>query len=172
MPHEGLEEQLRTRVFGWSTAETAARLFATEPTTGRYWIDLLGVTQLFVQRGEQQQWLDAALPDGYGLTKVDESAHWVLWGTENKERLDISHSAGGKVVLARPLTPGLRVSVDGADVPVSSLAGVLPVVDAAPSADIEVRYVLPRGGIIAALMVLGGLLLVWLAWGGRRRTAG
>lgn len=172
MPHEGLEEQLRTRVFGWSTAETAVRLFATEPTTGRYWIDLLGVTQLFVQRGEQQQWLDAALPDGYGLTKVDESAHWVLWGTENKERLDISHSAGGKVVLARPLTPGLRVSVDGADVPVSSLAGVLPVVDAAPSADIEVRYVLPRGGIIAALMVLGGLLLVWLAWGGRRRTAG
>jgi len=172
MPHEGLEDQLRTRVFGWSTAETAAQLFSTEPTTGRYWIDLLGVTQLFVQRGQQQQWLDAALPDDYRLTKVDESAHWVLWGTENEERLDISHAAGGKVVLARPLTPGLRVSVDGADVPVSSLAGVLPVVNAAPSADIEVRYVLPRGGAIAALMVLGGLLFVWLAWGGRRRAAG
>jgi hypothetical protein len=32
--------------------------------------------------------------------------------------------------------------------------------------------VLPRGGIIVVLMVLGGLLFVWLAWGGRRRTAG
>lgn len=172
MPHEGLEEQLRTRVFGWSTEETAGRLFSTEPTTGRYWIDLLGVTQLFVQRGQQQQWLDAALPDDYELTKVEESAHWVLWGTENTERLDVSHSGDGKVVLARPLTPGLRVSVDGADVPVSSLAGVLPVVDASPSAAIQVRYVLPRGGVIAVLMMLGGLLFVWLAWGGRRRTAG
>jgi hypothetical protein len=170
MPHEGLEDLLRTRVFGWSTEETAKQLFATEPTTGRYWIDLLGVTQLFVQRGQQQQWLDAALPRDYALTKVTESAHWVLWGTENKERLGTGHAAGGKVVLARPLTPGLRVAVDGTDVPVSSLAGALPVIDAAPTAEIEVRYVLPRGGVIAVLMLLGGVLFVWLAWGGRRRT--
>jgi hypothetical protein len=170
MPHEGLEDLLRTRVFGWSTEETAKQLFATEPTTGRYWIDLLGVTQLFVQRGQQQQWLDAALPRDYALTKVTESAHWVLWGTENKERLGTSHAAGSKVVLARPLTPGLRVAVDGTDVPVSSLAGVLPVVDAAPNADVKIRYVLPRGGVIAVLMLLGGVLFVWLAWGGRRRT--
>jgi hypothetical protein len=94
----------------------------------------------------------------------------VLWGTENKERLGTSHAAGSKVVLARPLTPGLRVAVDGTDVPVSSLAGVLPVVDAAPNADVKIRYVLPRGGVIAVLMLLGGVLFVWLAWGGRRRT--
>jgi hypothetical protein len=53
---------------------------------------------------------------------------------------------------------------------VSSRAGALPVIDAAPTAEIEVRYVLPRGGVIAVLMLLGGVLFVWLAWGGRRRT--
>lgn len=174
MPHEGLEDMLHTRVFGWSTEETAKQLFSREQVTGRLWIDLLGVTRLFVQRGQQQQWLDAARPPEYDLRVVDEAEHWLLYATETTTRPEVTHREDGMIVLARPVTPGMKVMMDGREAGVTTLGGVLPMVDApaARAGEIEVRYELPRARSIVAMMLLGAVLLTWLAVQSFRRGRG
>ena len=66
MPPEALEDLLKTGVFGWTSPDTAPALFSTEESTGAYWMDLLGINQLLVQKGEQLAWLQAALPADWG----------------------------------------------------------------------------------------------------------
>ena len=171
MPHEALENTFMTRVFGWSTEGTAPALFTREKTTGTYWIDLLGVTRLLVQRGQQLEWLNAALPPDYRLTTITGTDNWVLFGTRAQSVETVTHAADGNVVIARPVTPGMRIAIGGRNVTYSTLDGVLPVVRASSTEakTVTISYRLPHENFIFALMALGFVALAWLALTARRR---
>ena len=190
MPHEGLENLLQTRVFGWSSEGTAPALFAVEPTTGKMWIDLMGVTAVMVQRGQQLQWFEAAKSSEWTISH--EQPAWVLYTnpaasvrrgysfvdagvqvSETNNQLRVTASNGGNVVLARPVTPGMSISLDGKVLPYTSLSGALPMitVPAGATGILTVNYALPRGNAILFLVAIGLLLFIALcAVTFRRRT--
>jgi len=171
MPHEALVNTFMTRMFGWSTEGTAPALFSKEKTTGRYWIDLMGVTRLLVQRGQQLDWLNAALPADYELSPVAQTDNWVLFATMNDSVRLVTHTGDGSIVIARPVTPGMQIAVNGKTASFSTLNGVLPVVKATPDdADaISISYRLPHQNLIVAMMALGLVALAWLGLAARRR---
>ena len=171
MPHEALENTFMTRVFGWSTEGTAPALFTKETTTGRYWIDLMGVTRLLVQRGPQLDWLRAAVPARYPLETVAETGNWVLYSTASDSVGLVTHTDGDSTVIARPVTPGMRISVNGVPTAFTTLNDVLPVVKATPAdaGSITVTYRLPHQNAVFAMMALGLLALAWLGLAARRR---
>lgn len=172
MPHEALENTFMTRVFGWATEGTAPALFSREPTTGRYWVDLMGVTRLLVQKGQQLDWLRAAVPADYVLTTVTETDNWVLFATQNDTVELVTHTSAGATVLARPVTPGMQISVNGVTRPFTTLSGVLPVVvtDGNAGADaVSITYRLPHQNAILVMMAIGVVALAWLGLRARRR---
>lgn len=187
MPPDDLEAVLGMKVnggsvvFGWSTENTAPALFTVEPTTGKTWIELMGVTAVMVQRGQQQQWFEAAGPTGW--TVSHEQPAWVLYTntaattrnvvsysdagvivTETSGRASITSSTGGKVLLARPITPGMNISVGGKAVAFTGLAGAMPMITV-PSGftgDIAVSFSLPRASFILVTVIAGLLILIAL----------
>lgn len=181
MPHEGLENLLQTRVFGWSSEGTAPALFTVEPTTGKTWIELMGVTAVMVQRGQQQQWFDTAVHTGWAISY--EQPAWVLYTntaattrnvvsyrdagvvvTETAGRASITSSTGGKVLLSRPITPGMNITVGRKAVAFTGLAGAMPMITV-PSGftgDIAVSFSLPHGTFILATVIAGLLMLIAL----------
>ena len=182
MPHEGLENLLQTRVFGWSSEGTAPALFTVEPTTGKTWIDLMGITAVMVQRGQQLQWFDAVKSSEWTITH--EQPAWVLYTnstanvrhgysfvdtgvqvSEANNQLRVTSSNGGNVVLARPVTPGISISLDGKVLPITTLAGTLPMVTVPSGASgiISVSYALPHRNLIVSLVAFGVLLLIALS---------
>jgi len=190
MPHEGLENLLQTRVFGWSSEGTAPALFTVESTTGKTWIELMGVTAVMVQRGQQQQWFDTAVHAGWVVSY--EQPAWVLYTnpavtkpttvsyhdvgvvvTETSGQSAITSSTGGKVLLSRPITPGMKITVGGKAVAFTGLAGAMPMITV-PSGiigDIVVSFGLPHGTLILATVIAGLLLLIALCvLAIRRRT--
>jgi hypothetical protein len=181
MPHEGLENLLQTRVFGWSSEGTAPALFTVEPTTGKTWIELMGVTAIMVQRGQQQQWFDAAVHTGWTVSY--EQPAWVLYTntaassrnvvsyrdagvvvTETAGRASISSSTGGKVLLSRPVTPGMNITIGGKAVAFTGLAGAMPMitVPSGVTGDIAVHFSLPHGSFILVTVIAGLLILIAL----------
>ena len=181
MPHEGLENLLQTRVFGWSSEGTASALFTVEPTTGKKWIELMGVTAIMVQRGQQQQWFDAAGTTGWTVSY--EQPAWVLYTnapatkpttisyhdaevvvTETSDRASITSSTGGKVLLSRPITPGMNITVGGKTVAFTGLAEAMPMitVPSGVTGDIVVSFSLPHGTFILITVIAGLLILIAL----------
>ncbi len=171
MPHEALENTFMTRVFGWSTEGTAPALFSREKTTGRYWVDLMGVTRLLVQRGQQLDWLNAAVPKDYALKTVADTDNWVLFATKTDSVETVTYAQNGKTVIARPVTPGMQITVNGKATGFTTLNGVLPVVDAsaAEAQSIDITYRLPHQNAVFLMMALGLVALAWLGLAARRR---
>ena len=163
MPPEAMENLLRTTVFGWTTQETAPALFARETTTGARWIDLLGVDQLMVQKGEQLTWLQAALPADYSLTVVQETDAWILYSTPKRAPGRFTWESNGTVVHPTPVTPGMRITDgEGRDVPFTALAGVVPKFQVPADGVFRVEHDLPHRALIIALMIGGFLILALL----------
>jgi hypothetical protein len=181
MPHEGLENLLQTRVFGWSSEATAPALFTVEPTTGKTWIELMGITAVMVQRGQQQQWFEAAGPTGWTVSY--EQPAWVLYTktsgskptivsyhdagvvvTETSGRASITSSTGGKVLLSRPITPGMSITIGTKKVAFTGLAGAMPMITVPSGAkgDITVSFSLPHGTFILITVIAGLLILIAL----------
>ncbi|NCX04371.1 MAG: hypothetical protein EBW68_01145 [Actinobacteria bacterium] len=179
MPHEGLENLLQTRVFGWSSEGTATALFTVEPTTGKTWTELMGITAIMVQRGQQQQWFDAAVHTGWTVSY--EQPAWVLYTntaattrnvvsyrdaglivTETAGRASITSSTGGKALLSRPITPGMSITVGGKTVAFTGLAGAMPMitVPSGVTGDIAVHFSLPHGSFILVTVIAGLLILI------------
>ena len=181
MPHEGLENLLKTKVFGWASDGTAPALFTTEPTTGKPWIDLMGVTAVMVQRGQHLQWFDAVKTEGWAISY--EQPAWVLYTntavatrksasfadvgvevTDVNNEISVVASSGGNVVLARPVTPGMSISLDGKQVPFTTLSGALPMVAVPAGADgiLSVSYSLPRANLILLFVLIGVAMFIAL----------
>jgi hypothetical protein len=170
-----------SKVFGWSTENTANALFTVEPTTGKTWIELMGITAVMVQRGQQQQWFDAAVTTGWVVSH--EQPAWVLYTnssaakpttvsyhdvgvaiTETSDGASIASSTGGKVLLARPITPGMKIAVGGESVEFTGLAGAMPMitVPSGVTGEISVSFGLPRGTFILVTVIAGLLMLIAL----------
>jgi len=168
-------------VFGWSSEGTAPALFTVESTTGKTWIELMGVTAVMVQRGQQQQWFDTAGHTGWNISY--EQPAWVLYTntaatkpttvsyhdagvvvTDTSDGTSITSSTGGKVLLARPITPGMNITVGGKTVAFTGLAGAMPMitVPSGITGDIVVSFGLPHGTFILATVIAGLLLLIAL----------
>jgi hypothetical protein len=187
MPPDDLETVLRmkvnegSKVFGWSTENTANALFTVEPTTAKTWIELMGITAVMVQRGQQQQWFDAAVTTGWVVSH--EQPAWVLYTnssaakpttvsyhdvgvaiTETSDGASIASSTGGKVLLARPITPGMKIAVGGESVEFTGLAGAMPMitVPSGVTGEISVSFGLPRGTFILVTVTAGLLMLIAL----------
>ena len=187
MPPDDLETVLGMKingysvVFGWSTERTAPALFTVEPTTGKTWIELMGVTAVMVQRGQQQQWFDATVHTGWTVSY--EQPAWVLYTntsvttrnivsyrdagvvvTETSGRASVTSSTGGKVLLSRPITPGMNITVGGKAVAFTGLSGAMPMitVPSGVTGDIAVSFSLPHGIFILATVIAGLLMLIAL----------
>lgn len=174
MPHKALENLLETRVFGWATDRSATALFTREPTTGQYWISLLGPSRLMVQKGRNTEWLSAAQPADVVLTPVQETEDWVVYDTGFAGRAGSPTATwrnGDDTVWSVPVVPGMSVHVNGDDVPYSILEGVLPRFAAPEGATVEFHYQLPHQTTIFVLMALGLVLLGWLVLRSVRRPA-
>lgn len=165
MPHKALENLLETRVFGWATDRSATALFTREPTTGAYWLDLLGVSRLMVQKGRNSDWFVAALPARRTFEVVQESEDWTVYDTGIAARAGTPSEtwrSGDRTVWSVPVVPGLTVTVDGKKVSYDSLEGVLPVFDAPPGSVVRFSNELPDCNAIITMMLLGFALLAWL----------
>ena len=187
MPPDHLEAVLGMKVddgsavFGWSTEATAPALFTVEPTTGKTWIELMGITAIMVQRGQQQQWFDAAVHTGWTVSY--EQPAWVLYTntaassrnvvsyrdagvvvTETAGRASVTSSTGGKVLLSRPITPGMNITIGGKAVAFTGLAGAMPMitVPSGVTGDIAVSFSLPHGSFILATVIAGLVMLIAL----------
>ena len=181
MPHLGLENLFQTRVFGWSSEGTAPALFTVEPTTGKTWIELTGVTAVMVQRGQQQQWFEATAHSGWSISY--EQPAWVLYTntsvpkrtlvsyrdagvivTETSNHASITSSTGGKVLLSRPITPGMSITIGGKTVAFSGLAGTMPMINvpAGVTGTIAVHFGLPHSSFILATVIAGVFMLLAL----------
>ena len=181
MPHEGLENLLKTGVFGWSSEETAAALFAVEPTTKLPYYELLGIDAIMVQFGEQQTWFNAA-NDGAWKATYKQPA-WTLYTrnntlpqqitwhntslevTQEKSEASITKNvSGGNFVIARPVTPGMSITVDGKPVSFTALAGSVPLVTvpAGLTGAIAFNYSLPHKNFIVIAVLLGAIFFVAL----------
>ena len=181
MPHEGLENLLKTGVFGWSSEETAAALFATDSTTKLPYYELLGIDAIMVQFGEQQTWFNAA-NDGAWKATYKQPA-WTLYTrnntlpqqitwhntslevTQEKSEASIAKNvAGGKFVIARPVTPGMSITVGGKPVSFTPLAGSIPLitVPAGLTGAIAFNYSLPHKNFIVIAVLLGAIFFVAL----------
>ncbi|NBU38965.1 MAG: hypothetical protein EBS32_12170, partial [Actinobacteria bacterium] len=146
-------------------------LFSREKTTGRYWVDLMGVTRLLVQRGQQLEWLNAAVPKDYALKSVAETDNWVLFATKTDSVKTVTYAENGAAVIARPVTPGMQITVNGKTTGFTTLNGVLPVVKASPAEaqSIDITYRLPHQNAVFLMMALGLVALAWLGLAARRR---
>jgi hypothetical protein len=134
-----------------------------------------------VQRGQQQQWFDAAGPTGWTVSY--EQPAWVLYTNTSATkpttvsyhdagvvvagmsgRSSITSSTGGKVLLSRPITPGMNITVGGKAVAFTGLAGAMPMitVPAGFTGDIAVSFRLPHSTFILATAIAGVLLLLAL----------
>lgn len=189
MPHKGLEDLFKTRVFGWSTAETASALFSKDATTRLPYYEMLGIDAIMVQVGEQQTWFDAANDGAWKatyrqpawtlFTRQNIKPTLVTWSSSNlalsqsaDEALISTNSDGGKFVLARPITPGMSITVGGKNVSFSSASNSLPLVSvpAGVTGAIALHYSLPHAKFIALLIILGLIILLALAAISRKRV--
>jgi len=191
MPHEGLENLFKTRVFGWSTAESAAALFARNSETRLPNYMLLGIDAIMVQQGIQQTWFNAANDGTWKpsyrqlawtlFTHTASTPRTITWSdpsltvNQSQDAASItSNAAGGKFVLARPVTPGMKISVGGVAVPFSAVSSAVPLVSvpANVTGPISISYSLPRQNLILILVVAGLLLLLVVAFTSLKRNKG
>ena len=189
MPHEGLENLFKTRVFGWSTSETAAALFARNSETRLPNYKLLGIDAIMVEKGEQLTWFNAAndgtwkasyrQPAWTLFTRSVSTPRTITWSepslqvNQSQDAASIeSNTSGGKFVLARPVTPGMKISVGGVSVPFTAVSSAVPLgsVPANVTGPISISYSLPHQNVILIFVAFGVLLLMAVAFTSLKRN--
>jgi len=134
-----------------------------------------------VQRGQQQQWFDTTGHTGWNISY--EQPAWVLYTntaatkpttvsyhdagvvvTETSGQSSVTSSTGGKVLLSRPITPGMNITVGGKVVPFTGLSGAMPmiIVPSGVTGDIAVSFSLPHSTFILVTVIAGVLILIAL----------
>ncbi|MFG1797096.1 hypothetical protein [Nocardia sp. NPDC049149] len=179
------------------------RMFAPEQTTKRTLVDLMKLDRVVLQRALFPDARQQPAPDGWKwvdypgheryisvLERVDGPISTVngrvadaknvtaesISETDTTSRVRVSSQAGGKVVFARLGWPGYRVTLDGKQIPINTVAKSFVAVDV-PAGTQNAELVLtwrPPGwkiGIGAlALGVLGVGVLQWLYIRSRRHS--
>jgi uncharacterized membrane protein YfhO len=84
--------------------------------------------------------------------------------TETSGQSSISSSTGGKVLLSRPITPGMNITVGGKAVAFTGLSEAMPMitVPAGVTGDIAVSFSLPHSTFILVTVIAGLLMLIAL----------
>lgn len=195
--HRYLNKQLCLDWYGSGCGDTAKRLLATEPTTGRTWIDLLGVEQVQVAPGKRARiWRRVAagawqpsnrvgavtiyrraepLPVIGRITDVDGPAAVTPLELENARQ---SYQVGAadaptRLVFRDLYWPGYQATLDGVPLEVTAVSDVFVsvVIPAGAAGELVISYSPAGQGLRLALLVVGGVLvLVSLLLVGGRRT--
>ncbi|MFC9436190.1 hypothetical protein [Nocardia sp. NPDC057030] len=179
------------------------RMFTPEPTTGRNLADLMLLDRIVLQRALFPDARNQPAPDGWKwvdypgherfisvLERVDGPISTVngriaaaknvtaksIAETDTTSRVRVSSPDGGRVVFARLGWPGYRVTIDGKQIPITTVAKSFVAVDI-PAGTQNAELVLtwrPPGwkvGIAAlAAGVVGTGVLQWLYVRSRRRA--
>lgn len=184
-------ERFCTHIGGFTCPAGVANMLQVEPSTGRRWIDLLGVNTLVAHRGFIPA-LDQGLPDVWNQTQATKDfvvlrrpAEPQLVGRistlpegAQAKAIEIRDtmqsysidSTGGRVVFADVFWPGYGAEWNGEPVPVTALGNVLVAVDIPPGAGTLTVTYRPAGATIAAGFVgLGLLLTLWALIAVRRQ---
>lgn len=195
--HRYLNQQLCLDWYGSGCGDAAERLFATEPTTGRTWIDLLGVEQVQAAPGKRARiWRRVAadawqpsdrvgavtiyhrveqLPVIGRITDVDGPAAVTPLDLENAQqsyRIDAG-DALTRLVFRDIYWPGYRATLNGVPLEVTAVSDVFVsvTIPAGAAGELVVSYSPAGHGVRLALWVVGGVLvLVSLLLVGGRRT--
>ncbi len=179
------------------------RMFAPEPTTGRNLADLMKIDRVVLQRALFPDARNQPAPDGWKwvdypgheqyisvLERVDGPISTVngrvsatknatatsISETDTTSRVRVSAPAGGKVVFARLGWPGYRVTLDGKQIPITTVAKSFVAVDlpaGTQNAELVLTWRPPGWKIgIAALAagIVGTGVLQWVYVRSRRRT--
>ncbi|MCP2319925.1 Bacterial membrane protein YfhO [Nocardia amikacinitolerans] len=178
------------------------RVFAPEPTTGRPLVDLMKLDRVVLQRALYPDARDQAAPEGWKwvdypgheryiavLERVDGPVSTVngrvsdtknvtatsIDETDTTSRVRVSSEQGGRVVFARLGWPGYRVTLDGKQIPITTVAKSFVAVEV-PAGTKDAELVLtwrPPGwkiGIATMVAGLAGLgVLQWMYVRSRRR---
>ncbi|MFF0533519.1 hypothetical protein ACFYT3_34780 [Nocardia amikacinitolerans] len=181
------------------------RVFAPEPTTGRPLVDLMKLDRVVLQRALYPDARDHAAPEGWKwvdypgheryiavLERVDGPVSIVngrvsdtknvtatsIDETDTTSRVRVSSEQGGRVVFARLGWPGYRVTLDGKQIPITTVAKSFVAVEV-PAGTKDAELVLtwrPPGwkiGIATMVAGLAGLgVLQWMYVRSRRREDG
>ena len=172
--------------YGYGCPDTAERLMATEITTGRKWIDLLGVEQVQVGPGQTTRaWRRAAGPEWVESARVGDVVVYRraselpvigritdVAGPAVVTPLELSNArqsysvAGGdeqtRLVFRDIYWPGYTATLDGAPLPVTPVADVFVsvTIPAGASGELVVSYSPAGGGLMVGLWLVGGLLVL------------
>ncbi|MQA86407.1 MAG: hypothetical protein GEV03_17680 [Streptosporangiales bacterium] len=170
---------------GYTCPDAATRLFHTEVTTGRRWIDLLGLRTVVVHDGEHlETWRRSATDD---WRSVERSRDFVVFertgpvpargrvtavlggadvrplGVNDREQSYAVRSPSGATLVTRDLFwPGYRATLDGRPVEVQPFRGTLVSVrlPAGANGTLTVRDDPLRGGLALAFLVAAVALLL------------
>jgi uncharacterized membrane protein YfhO len=112
---------------------------------------------------EQPAWVLYTNPDAIKPTTVSYHDAGVVVA-ENSGQSAVVSSTGGKVLLSRPITPGMNITVGGKAVAFTGLSGAMPMitVPSGVTGDIVVSFSLPHNTFILATVIAGVLILIAL----------
>jgi hypothetical protein len=185
---KGFQDTLCFDYMGASCPDVSARLFAREPTTGLPLIDLLRVDRVVAQTGPLAD--DFTRLAGADWRRVEVNEHSQVFArsrplpslprrlsvagadlsiapvrsTANRDTYRVApHHETERLVWARPWYPGLRVSLNGRELPVRPLLRLLPSVElpAGEGGKLVVSYV-PDGLVPGVAAASAAALLLML----------
>lgn len=174
------------------------RLFATEPTTGRSWADLLGYRTILVQGPSRQLTMARLAPPGWRLVGsgsefdayrrsgaasvagrvtdvIGQAAVRVTALSNQTQTYDVRTSGGARLVFRDLFWPGYVATLNGEQIPVGALRDTLLTVRLPPgsSGQLRVSYVpLPTKPFVvlpAASATLLAAAALWVVVRSRRR---
>lgn len=170
------------------------RLFSTEPVTGKTYADLMMIDRVVLQRVQYPGVANQAPPSGWSwrggnaealvlertaglqahtdgrISSTRSVASSVVGEFDNGGTYRVASTNGGSVVFARLAWPGYTASINGKDVPVSSIDGVFLSVDVPASTDgtLTVAWRAPGTSLGYAGIALGLIGIATLAFVRRR----
>lgn len=177
-------EQLCLGWYGNGCEETAERLMATEPTTGRAWIDLLGVEQVQVARGmHAKAWRRLGADDWQQVDRVGKVTVYrrsdelpvigritdvqgpamvstiELQNARQSYRVETGNT-DTRLVFRDVYFPGYHATLGGVPLQVSTVSDVFVsvVIPAGTAGELVVAYSPAGTGLMLGLWVGGGLL--------------
>ena len=165
-------------------------LASREQTTGQRWMDLLNYSQILVSDelydpAQFEDWRVAERLDGYVILErptaapaetVSYAAPGVDISVESQAANSTSYSvrseSGGRIVFDEIYWPGWRAELDGRDIPVTDLDGILLTLDLPAGADgtLTITYGPVPPSLTLGLLVTSLVCLLGAALIGRRNT--